>query len=76
MLVGAQAKSILIFLNTGSAFRRIHRAVQTTTSFSWIQKAIPTCTYSTTIDLTMAEVDVDRFYDRLGKLHKHFIKHK
>jgi hypothetical protein len=29
-----------------------------------------------TIDLTMAEVDVDRFYDRLGKLHKHFIKHK
>ena len=28
------------------------------------------------IDFTMAEVDVDRFYDRLGKLLKHFIKHK
>lgn len=24
----------------------------------------------------MAELDVDRFFERLGKLHKHFMKHK
>ena len=26
--------------------------------------------------LTMAELDVERFYERLGNLHKHFAKHR